>query len=350
MNIFFKFLFFVISIFVVVGNDASAQTRRRSSAPTKPPVRRSNNTVQPPIVPSTNVTPTKPQGNTKQASIPYVIVPSSGSGGGINDTVKQSLRPDNIIEANLVKDRSPLVYKFIREDDAVYKQRVWREIDAREKINLPFRYSLVENNGSQRFISILIAAIKSGVTAFDPSTDDRFTTPLTTEQALATFSAKRDTVDVLDLDGNVAQHKVMDREVNLDSVYKYKIKEEVVFDKETSRLYTRILGIAPIMPKYSSDGSVYIGPITLFWLYYPDLRPTLAKYQVYNPKNFGARMSWEDLFESRMFSSYITKSTLDNPFDQTLKQKYGKNSLFVLLEGDAIKEKIFNYEQDLWAY
>ena len=25
----------------------------------------------------------------------------------------------------------------------------------------------------------------------------------------------------------------------------------------------------------------------MFWVYYPDLRPTLAKYEVYNPKNMG---------------------------------------------------------------
>ena len=316
-------------------------------------VKRSGNTKPSQTVPAASSEPVKPvQSNSSTPSkIPYVTVStSSGSGNGVNDTIKQSLRSDNIIEANLVKDRSPLVYKNIREDDAVFKQRIWREIDAREKINLPFRYSLIENNGSQRFISILINAIKNGVTAFDPI-DDRFTTPLTSDQALGSLSSgKPDTIPVNDLDGNIVKYNIMTKEPNLDSVYKYRLKEEVVFDKETSRLYTRILGIAPMMPVTLSDGTSLGQMRTLFWLYYPDLRQTLAKFQVYNPKNFGARMSWEDLFESRMFSSFITKCTLDNPFDQTLKQKYGKNSLFVLLEGDAIKDKIFNYEQDLWAY
>ena len=292
----------------------------------------------------------QPQTQNKTTNIPYVYITASGSGSGVNDTVKVSLRNDNAIERNLVKDRTPLVYKNIREDDAVYKQRIWREIDAREKINLPFRYSLVEDNGSQRFISILLSAIKNGVTAFD-AIDDRFTTPLTVQQAIGTLSSgKPDTIPVSDLDGNIVKYNVMTKEPSLDSVYKFKIKEEVVFDKETSRLYTRILGIAPEMPITLSDGTSLGQMRTLFWLYYPDLRSTLAKYEVYNPKNFGARMSWEDLFESRMFSSYITKTTLDNPFDQSLKEKYGKNTLFILLEGDAVKEKIFNYEQSLWSY
>jgi hypothetical protein len=53
----------------------------------------------------------------------------------------------------------------------------------------------------------------------------------------------------------------------------------------------------------------------IFWVYYPDLRPTFAKYEVYNGKNYGARMTWEELFESRMFSGRIIKSTIDNPMD-----------------------------------
>src|SRR5450631_3051811 len=45
------------------------------------------------------------------------------------DTPRRSLRNDAIIERNLVKDRTPLPYENIREDDAGYRQRVWREVD-----------------------------------------------------------------------------------------------------------------------------------------------------------------------------------------------------------------------------
>jgi hypothetical protein len=102
------------------------------------------------------------------------------------------------------------------------------------------------------------------------------------------------------------------------------------------------------MMKYTSTG-VPVGDMVLFWAYYPDLRPTLAKHEVYNGKNFAGRMTWEDLFESRFFSSRITKSTMDNVFDQSLSA-YIKDPLFRLWEGENIKEKIFNYEQDLWSY
>ena len=37
----------------------------------------------------------------------------------------------------------------------------------------------------------------------------------------------------------------------------------------------------------------------MFWVYYPDLRPILAKYEVYNPKNMGqSRMTWEEFLKA----------------------------------------------------
>ena len=82
------------------------------------------------------------------------------------------------------------------------------------------------------------------------------------------------------------------------------------------------------------------------------MRPIFAKYQIYNGKNFGARMSWEELFETRMFSGRIIKSTMDNPSDAFISGIPGlkDNGIFQLLEGERIKEKVFNYEQDLWSY
>jgi gliding motility-associated GldN-like protein len=63
-----------------------------------------------------------------------------------------------------------------------------------------------------------------------------------------------------------------------------------------------------------------------------------------------ASMTWEELFESRMFTSYIVKSTIDNPSDIPLSSVYPNNTLFRLLQGEKIKDKIFNYEQSLWSY
>ena len=272
------------------------------------------------------------------------------------DDPRPSLRNDNAIQRNLLKDRTPLDYEHIREDDATYIQRVWREIDVHEKLNIPFVYKAEGDDGNQRFIMILLNAIKKGdVTAFSAvGGDDRFTTPLPFGQIAELLVGKPKTQQIPDWasdpDGSkgIMKDTIITAEFNPDLVERYWIKEDVVFDKESSRMYTRILGIAPLQTILNDDGSFRaVNPI--FWVYYPDLRPMLAKFDVYNGRNFGAKMSWEELFESRMFASRIIKSTINNPNDSYINS-YVKDPILALLEGENIKDKIFNYEQDLWSY
>jgi len=272
-----------------------------------------------------------------------------------NDTlvrpVKKSLRRDAAVDEAVLKDRTPLDYENLRADDAVYRHKIWREIDTREKINMPFNYAAEEDNGNQRFISILLQAIQdSAVTVFN-SIDDRFTTPMTKPEVARIVMGEPIDVPIFDSVGNNIGSKKVTPEVNLDSFYKFRIKEEVIFDKESSRLFWRILGIAPVKNIIASQG-IDLGPTELFWVYYPDMRPIFCKYEVYNGKNYGARMTWDDLFESRMFSGRIIKSTIDNPYNLQIRNYPGltENGILQLLEGENIKEKIFNYEQDLWSY
>ncbi len=255
---------------------------------------------------------------------------------------------DDIVRKRIVLENKIMDLQPIREADISWEKRIQRVIDTREKMNLPFRYAADEDNGNQRFISILLQAIRNReITAFDVA-DDRFTTPLTPDKVLETFAGGVDTVPVYDMQGIITRYEVRSREFDPDSIYQFRIKEEWVFDKESSRMFVRILGIAPVKPQYTTSG-IFIGMIPMFWVYYPDTRPVLAKFEAFNGKNFGARMTWEELFENRMFSSYITKSTMDNPYDRRLKD-YIKDPILRLLEGENIKDKIFNYEQDLWSY
>ncbi len=336
---FFRF-FFLFVLIAGFGSTAMAQ-KKKGKAPVRKATTRKN-------------TKTKTTANvvSTTASVDSVATVEAAASDSLPiKTVPKSLRRDAAVNDDAIRDRTPLAYEDLRADDAVYRHKIWREIDTREKINLPFRYSADENNGNQRFISILLQAIQdSAVTVFS-SVDDRFTTPMTKAEVGKAIGG--DEVDVPQYDslGVLTGTKKMKNEVNMDSFYKFRIKEEVVFDKESSRLFFRILGIAPVKNVITTMG-VNLGETELFWVYYPDMRPTFAKYEVYNGKNFGARMSWEELFESRMFYGRIIKSTIDNPYDQFIKNYKGlsENSILQLFEGENIKEKIFNYEQDLWSY
>ena len=290
----------------------------------------------------------QPPSQPRKSNAPIVFVPGVGNNPLSDSNSIPSMRMESAIEST-IKDRSPLMYDYVREDDAVFKQTIWRVIDAREKLNMTFKYPAEDDNGSQLFFSILFKSVtEDSVVAFD---DERFTKPYKIDKFKTKFSGGLDTVDVVDIDGvTILRREVRMKEFPIDSVYQFMIKEDVFFDKEASRLVTRIVGIAPMGPTILPSGQVISGPsFPYFWLYYPDIRKTLARKQVYNPKNSGNRLSWEDLFENRTFSSYIVKTNKDNYKDQWLKE-YFKDPLFRLLEGEKIKEKIFNYEQNLWEY
>ncbi len=329
------------------GNPVNQSSKPAAKDPFGNPTTPASGNNKAPIDPFSN--PNANGGGVRKSGIPILPMKASNGNNPLTDTVKVSLRNDNVIESSQIKERTPLPYDHIREDDAVYKQRFWRIIDAREKANLSFRYPVVGDNGSELFFAILFRAIsEGGVTAFE---DDRFTKPYTKEKFIQELSGGMDTSDVIGLDGEISGRQPAMREFPIDSIYQFQIKDETVFDKESSRLVTRILGIAPMGPLMLPSGKIIEGPAQpKFWVYYPDVRAYLSRREVYNPKNFGNKMSWEDLFESRMFSSYIIKTTLDNPYDIKLTQKYEKNKLLMFYEGEAIKEKVFNYEQDLWAY
>ncbi len=326
----------VLFVFAMAINADAQRTKRRTGndpvTPTKPGEEvTNNNTTTPTYNPNVNIP---------------LTYDTAGNGSG---AAKPSLRNDNAFDKGNLTDRTPLPYEHLRWDDALYAEKVWRELDLREKMNQTFRFQAEDDNGSQLFLNILLKAVQKGdVTAFN---DDRFTTPLSLDELTQKTAGGFDTADRVDIND---PSKIVARVVTLksfdpNSVIKLRIKEEWVFDRESSKMFCRILGIAPIETKYNENGQER-GSSVMFWIYYPDLRPVLTKYEVYNPKNMGqSRMTWEELFESRMFSSYILKSTMDNAANKNIRQ-YIKDPILALLEGDNIKEKIFNFEQDLWSY
>ncbi len=338
-------LFFSLIVLIATNADAQRSSRKRNAAAGNAPATQPTGNQQ-----EQNNNTAAPSGYNPYGNVP---IETDKTEGGYNDSVvKKSMRPDAAFDKSFINERTPLPYEHLRWDDALFAEKVWREIDLREKMNMPFRYQTEDDNGDQRFISILLKAVKSGeVTAFSPN-DDRFTTPMDSVGITGiTAGGPADTVAVRDVNdpNKIVSYRVTQASFDPNSVMKLRIKEEWVFDREASRMFVRILGIAPLKTVYLPNGQER-GSTPMFWVYYPDLRPTLAKYEVYNPKNMGTgRMTWEELFESRMFSSYVIKSTLDNPNNRTIRQVI-KDPILALLEGDNIKERIFNYEQDLWSY
>jgi gliding motility associated protien GldN len=293
---------------------------------------------------------------TKPAVDPATIKPSKTVDttivGGFGEVVPRSLRNETAADRSQTREKRPLEYEHLREDDWLFSEFIWREIDAREKVNQPFMYPGKDDLGDQRFFSILLSAIKNdSVVPFSAEGgDDRFTKPMSYDDITKMLKGRLDTQLVQNADNpNVVDTAVIyDTKFapNPDSIYTFRLKEQWIFDKEASRMFVRIIGIAPVAKLVINGKST---PRTLFWIYYPDLRKTLTKYNVYNTKNYAGRMTWEELFESRFFGSYIVKTSSNNPSDRFLSALI-RDPLFRLLEGENIKERLFNYEQDLWQY
>jgi gliding motility associated protien GldN len=304
------------------------------------------------VAPSTAAPAVTPSNNSNVAAPKPTKTVDTTIVGGFGEVVPKSLRNETVSDRKTNRSKNPLEYEYLREDDFLYSEFIWREIDAREKMNQSFIYPGKDNTGDQRFFSILLSAIQNdSVAAFSAEDgDDRFTKQLAYDDVTKMMKGKLDTILVQ----NASFPNVYDTTVifdtkfapNPDSIYTFRLKEQWIFDKEASRLFCRIIGIAPVAKIMINNKPT---TKTLFWVYYPDLRKTLNKYMVYNPKNYAGRMTWEELFESRFFSSYIVKSSNNNPNEKFLSQII-KNPLFRLLEGENIKERIFNYEQDLWSY
>ncbi|MGV3530611.1 MAG: gliding motility protein GldN [Flavisolibacter sp.] len=336
---FIRYYIFSLSLALLVSEaDAQRSGRRRNDAP---PAQQQQ---QPPAQQQQQQGP--PDANYN----PYGNIPIRVDSAGVSDTViRKSLRSEDIFDKSFVNERTPLPYEHLRWDDALFAEKVWRELDLREKMNQTFRYEAEDDNGSQMFVDILLKAVRSGeVTAF---ADERFTTPMALDEIDQLTVGQADTIPVTDPNDidKVLYYQVTRASFDANTVNKLAMKEEWVFDREASRMFVRILGIAPLRTRYLPNGRE-MGSSVMFWVYYPDLRKVLARHEVYNPKNLGyGRMTWEELFESRMFASYITKSTLDNSGNKTIRGVI-KDPILALLEGENIKERIFNYEQDLWSY
>ena len=313
-------------------------TRRRTATPGTPPATQDATLVNPAT--GNPVTPPPPAPASPQQ-------PIAGTSAPMVDTPRKSLRVDGVVERSLARERTPIAYDYIREDDRFWEKRVWQVIDIREKINLPFQYNVEDESGvNQLFINILLDAIKNNeIQAFNPI-DDRFTTIMPYSEIQTKLSGEERTVR--SIDPVTGEEKMVTTRDDFDprTIKQYKIKEVWVFDKEASALKVRILGIAPLVSRINEDGSIRAS-IPLFWVYYPECRAILAKHDVYNQNNDASTISWEDLFEMRFFGSYIVKE--NNTYNREIKD-YIKDGRLRLLEGQAIKDRIFNKEQDLWQY
>ncbi|HSM47346.1 MAG TPA: gliding motility protein GldN [Draconibacterium sp.] len=245
--------------------------------------------------------------------------------------------------------KKPMPLPSVREADIFWSKKLWRIIDLREKMNLPLFYPTVEMDGRMNLISLLLSGIENGqITPYDASLDDDFKVPMSFEQVKASFGAEATTEEKIDFDTGERTMVTIQGEIRPNDIKQYMIKEEWYFDKQTSTLNVRIIGICPIR-EFVREGEAtgQVERQKLFWVYYPEARPLLSTNLVLNPYNSAQQVSFDDLFIKRTFNSYVV--IRENVYNNREISAYlsGKDAM---LESKRIEDEIFDYEQDLWEY
>jgi gliding motility associated protien GldN len=262
-----------------------------------------------------------------------------------NAQVIENVR-DGVYDRSMIQEKEPAALPYVREADVLWMKRVWQVIDLREKMNQPLYFPITPSASRRSLMQVLLDGIREGsITAYDVMNDE-FTVPLTPEQILSqlertqTITMQRPTPPYDEFDTTLTIS------FNPADVMRFRIKEEWFFDSKRSVLDVRVLGICPVREAIDPLTGESRGDEPLFWVYYPDARKVLANSEVFNRQNDAQRMSYDDLFLRRFFSSYVFKES--NVHDRRIQDYY--TGLDALLESQRVKESIRNFEHDLWEY
>ncbi len=245
---------------------------------------------------------------------------------------------DDITQRMVINEQRPLPYQPIREADIFWEKRLWRVVDTREKMNLPFI------SPESPLFQILAEAALYGELPVYSTENDRFTKSLTPEDIRKELF-KTDTIINIDVQSGEEQIQIVQSNINWEDVKRFRLKEAWFFDVNTGSLRVRILGIAPLIEVRDENGDFRFEK-PLFWVHYPTARAVLANHKAVSPGgNFSTTTSWEDIFEMRYFASTVVKE--NNIYDRRLQDYLSGTDM--VMQAERIEDALFNREQDMWT-
>lgn len=282
--------------------------------------------------------------------------------GGFSSNAQSNLlnakTPDQIglkTPAQLISDNDkPLAYGYVDDRDVLMGKTTWEIIDLNEKINFPLYFPVdTANIGSNRrsLYDVLTKAIKNGKIT-EVYTDSYFNTKKSMKDIEASLS-RIDTTDAgreqINAGSSLSAEYVLRTDMTAQDVTEYKIKGYWYFDKRQSELKYRLLGLCPVTPDVYTMNSEEKDYIELFWVFYPAAREVLHEAKAFNDNNSALPISFDQILNSRRFNAVIYKE--ENLYgDREIKEYMKDNAQNQLLESERVKEKIRNFEQDMWNY
>ena len=174
-----------------------------------------------------------------------------------------------------------VAYPEVREADILWKKRVWREIDFRQKMNLVFYYPRDSHQNWRRFMDVIMDALKEGrCQAYVVTVTGELNKPLPYTKLMNGLNTTR-YQSIYDDYGNKIGDTAISIAFNPESVTRLRIMEDWYFDAHRSQMMVRIEAICPVTMRDIND-SVQM-PNELFWIPFDDnTRSVLAEAPVYN--------------------------------------------------------------------
>ncbi|MQP25498.1 gliding motility protein GldN [Flavobacterium sp. LMO8] len=279
--------------------------------------------------------------------------------------------PDQIgkkTEAELSADNDkPLPYGYVHDRDILMGKRIWEFIDLDERVNFPLYFpvegDVMSSPDRRPLYNVLVNGIKEGkiTEVYDSSY-------FTTKKTLKDIESSLFTVDTTDVgleqmnedleayrkgDKKIDEEFIRKTEIEAIDVIAYKVVGYWYFDKRQGELKYRLLGICPVMPdvfdKKNGTAPEAAEPVELFWVYFPSTRDILHEAKAFNNRNSAMPFSFDHMLNARRFGGMIYLE--ENVYgDRKIADYMKENAQMQLLESDRVKEKIRDFEQDMWNY
>jgi gliding motility associated protien GldN len=265
--------------------------------------------------------------------------------------------PDQIgkkTEAELVADNDkPLPYGYIHDRDILMGKHVWEIIDLDERVNFPLYFPIEGDLGPDRkpLYEVLISGIKDGTITevYDSGyfTDKKSLKDI--EESLVFIDTTDAGREYYNAGEAIPEEYIRKTEIEAYHVDAYKIKGYWYFDKRQGELKYRMLGICPVVPDVFTMNNDEKDYIELFWIYFPSARDVLHSAKAFNDRNSAMPFTFDHMLNARRFTSVIYLE--ENVYGDRLIKDYMKdNAQMQLLESERVKEKIRDFEQDMWNY
>ena len=265
-----------------------------------------------------------------------------------------------------------IISVFHRADDVVWSRTVYRIIDMRFRQNYQL-YNPVSSEDPQysSLFKVMLKAIENGMPIYEKSSTigdvkPYFNLPPMAREVIPTLLNTDRTGELGDGDIATSEYMLLNYDSTTQEMrfnnysykgfvrnqLKYMIQEVVFFDKHYSRLYSKILAIAPL---HSDNVTYYDGmPVMealygqiLFWVPFDYFRPYMAQQYLMPNRNDTKRITFDDFFAQKLYTSYIVGAS--NIYNRMIPD-YVKTREEIVHEQQLIESELLNFELDLWEY